>query len=149
MRTVSILDRNLSTTDASTPDGKVHYGRLFDIAGDAETEVLILNDGDESLALAYSDVDIIEDIYVGDMIQFRATLDGTGNTSRKTSCQVYKLAAWASREKIADALEGDMVWFDEPRLVATFSCVLVVKNHLQRGAQPDGIVKDPWMELDY
>lgn len=41
MRTVSILDRNLSSTDACTPDGIVHYGRLFDIAGDAETEVLI------------------------------------------------------------------------------------------------------------
>ena len=61
MRTVSILDRNLSSTDACTPDGIVHYGRLFDIAGDAETEVLILNDGDESLALAYNDVEILEE----------------------------------------------------------------------------------------
>ncbi len=148
MRTVSFLDRNLSSVDASTADGVVHYGRLFDIAGDAETEVLILNDGDESLALGYPDVEIMEDIYVGDMIQFRASLDKVGNTSRTTSCSVYKLATPARRAGIDDALEGDMVWFEEPRLIATFECILVVKKELQRGIQPDGIVKNPWMEID-
>lgn len=149
MRTVSILDRNLSSTDACTPDGIVHYGRLFDIAGDAETEVLILNDGDESLALAYNDVEILEEIYVGDMIQFRSDLTKIGNTSRHTTCEVYKLATPASRAGIAEPLPGDMIWLEEPQLIARFKCVLVVKSELQRGVQPDGIVPDPWYELDY
>lgn len=149
MRTVSILDRNLSSVDDSTPDGVIHYGRLFDIAGDAETEVLIINDGDESLGLGYSDVEVKEEIYVGDMLHWRASLDKIGNTSRTTSCDVYKLATPATRAGKSGARPGDMVWFDEPKLIATFTCVLVVKKELQRGVQPDGLVADPWSDLNY
>ena len=83
------------------------------------------------------------------MIQFRSDLTKIGNTSRHTTCEVYKLATPASRAGIAEPLPGDMIWLEEPQLIARFKCVLVVKAELQRGVQPDGIVPDPWYELDY
>jgi 3-aminobutyryl-CoA ammonia-lyase len=149
MRNESILDLNLSTADASTPDGIVHFGRFFDMGGDAETEVVILNDGDESLSLNYNNIELLEDMYVGDMVMFRSYLVRVGNTSRDVVIEGYKVATPASRAGKVNAKPGDMVWFDEPRLFARETCRLVVKKERQRGRQPDGIVKDPWIEVEY
>jgi 3-aminobutyryl-CoA ammonia-lyase len=41
-----------------------------------------------------------------------------------------------------------MVWFDKPVLCTEGNVRLVVKKHLQRGEQPDGLVRDPWRELE-
>ena len=149
MRTVSILDLNLSTADASTPDGIVHFGRFFDIGGDAETEAVIMNDGDESLSLNYNNIELLEPMYVGDMMQFRSYITHVGNTSRDFVIEAYKVATPASRAGVENARPGDMVWFDEPRLVAKETCRAVVKKEAQRGRQPDGVVEDPWFDVEY
>lgn len=149
MRTESTLDLNLSTADASTHDGVVHFGRFFDIGGDAETEVVILNDGDESLSLNYNNIKLIEPMYVGDMIQFRSYITKQGNTSRDFVIEAYKLATPAFRAGIQGARPGDMIWFEHPRLIATETCRAIVKKEAQRGRQPDGIIENPWFELEY
>lgn len=148
MRTVSILDLNLSTADGATPDGIVNIGKFFDMGGDAETEAVILNDGDESLSLNYNNIEIYEDMYVGDMMQFKSYITAVGNSSRDFVIEGYKLATPAFRAGKADAKPGDMVWFDEPHLVAKETCRAIVRKECQRGRQPDGIVADPWMEID-
>ncbi|MGF0039451.1 hypothetical protein ACQRBF_01605 [Peptoniphilaceae bacterium SGI.131] len=147
-RKVSYLSYNMTTADASNVDGIIPVGRQFDFIGDVETEQMILNDGDESLCLGYHDVDIYEDVYVGDMMEYKATMTKVGNTSRDCLIEVYKLATPASRAGKADAKVGDMVWFDEPVLCTKGNVRLVVKKHLQRGEQPDGIVNDPWRALE-
>lgn len=149
MRTESYLDVNLSTADASTPDGIVHVGVFFDIGGDAETEVMILNDGDESLSLNYNNIEFFEDMYVGDMVSFRSYLTGAGNSSRDVVIEGYKLATPASRAGKVNAKPGDMVWFDEPRLIARETCRAIIRKEQQRGRQPSGIVEDPWFELEF
>ncbi|KYH29128.1 MULTISPECIES: hypothetical protein [Clostridium] len=148
MRRVSFLSYNMTTADAGNPDGLVPIGRQFDFIGDAETEQMILNDGDESLCLGYHDVKCYKDIYVGDMVDFKATLIHAGNTSRDCKIEVYKVATPAFREGKTDCKPGDMIWFDEPVLCTEGYVRLVVKKHLQRGAQPDGTVKDPWRALE-
>ena len=63
MRNTSVLSYKMTMADASNPSGIIPVGRQFDFWGDAETELMILNDGDESLCLGYTDVEIYDDIY--------------------------------------------------------------------------------------
>lgn len=63
MRKEAVLSYKMTTADANNPGGIVPIGRQFDMWGDAETELMILNDGDESLCLGYSNVKFYEDIY--------------------------------------------------------------------------------------
>ena len=74
MRKVSYLSYNMTTADANSPDGIVPVGRQFDFIGDVETEEMILVDGDESLCLGYTGVECYEDVYVGDMMEYKAKM---------------------------------------------------------------------------
>ena len=146
MRKVSYLSYNMTTADANNPDGIVPVGRQFDFIGDVETEEMILVDGDESLCLGYTGVQCYEDVYVGDMMEYKATLTNIGNTSRDCHIEVFKLATPASRAGVENPKTADMVWFDEPLLCTEGNVRLVVKKHLQRGEQPDGTVVEPWAD---
>ena len=126
MRKVSYLSYNMTTADANNPDGIVPVGRQFDFIGDVETEEMILVDGDESLCLGYEDVKIYQDVYVGDMMEYKATLTHIGNTSRDCRIEVFKLATPAYRAGKEDYKPGDMVWFDEPVLCTEGNVRLVV-----------------------
>ena len=64
MRKVSYLSYTMTTADANNPDGIVPVGRQFDFIGDVETEEMILVDGDESLCLGYTGVEVYKDVYV-------------------------------------------------------------------------------------
>lgn len=147
-RKVSYLSYNMTTADAGNPEGLVPFGRQFDFIGDVETEQMILNDGDESLCLGYHEVKIYEDVFVGDMMEYKATMTKVGNTSRDCRIEVYKLATPAFRAGKQNCRPGDMVWFEEPRLCTEGNVRLVVKKQLQRGEQPDGLVKEPWRALE-
>ena len=147
-RKVSYLSYNMTTADANNPDGLVPFGRQFDFIGDVETEQMILNDGDESLCLGYHDVEIYEDVFVGDLMEYKATMTHVGGTSRDCRIEVYKLATPAARAGRTDYKPGDMVWFDKPVLCTEGNVRLVVKKHLQRGEQPDGLVGNPWRPLE-
>ena len=141
---MTILSHNMTSADGADIDGRIPQGRQFDFIGDAITEQMILNDGDESLDLGYWNVKLYKDAYVGDMIDYKAEITHVGNSSRDCKFQVYRLAASAKRLGAADYKEGDMVWFDEPELMIEGTVRLVVKKVLQRGKQPEGIVADPW-----
>ena len=97
MRKVSFLSYNMTQADGANPDGLIPIGRQFDFIGDVETEEMILCDGDESLCLGYHDVKIYEDVYVGDMMEYKATLTNVGNSSRDCRIEVFKLATPADR----------------------------------------------------
>ena len=88
VRKVAELNYNMTTADANNVDGKIPFGRQFDFIGDVETELMILNDGDESLCLGYTDVELYEDAYVGDQLNFRAEMLKVGNTSRTCRLKV-------------------------------------------------------------
>ena len=101
MRKVSYLSYTMTTADANNPDGIVPVGRQFDFIGDVETEEMILVDGDESLCLGYTGVEVYKDVYVGDMMEYKATLTHIGNTSRDCHIEVFKLATPAyEKEKL-------------------------------------------------
>ena len=147
MRREAFLSYNMTMADANNAEGIVPIGRQFDFIGDVETELMILNDGDESLCLGYDDVKFFEDVYVGDMLNFKATMLNIGNTSRTCLIQTFKVATKAKRLGIEGAKDSDIFYYDEPKLITEGKVTLVVKKHLQRGVQPDGIVNDPWFEI--
>jgi hypothetical protein len=148
VRKVAELNYNMTTADANNVDGVIPFGRQFDFIGDVETELMILNDGDESLCLGYTDVELYEDAYAGDQLNFRAEMLKVGNTSRTCRVSTYKVATPAYRMGIKDAKPGDMYYFDPPKLITEGTVVLVVKKELQRGNQPSGEVINPWREIE-
>ncbi|MCR2043008.1 beta-alanyl-CoA ammonia-lyase [Anaerosalibacter massiliensis] len=147
MRDTSVLSYKITTADGANQEGIISVGRQFDFWGDAETELMILNDGDESLCLGYKDVHFYDDIYVGDQIEFKATMARIGNTSRTLKLETFKIATPSKRIGIKDAKDSDMYYYDEPKLISEGSVVLVVRKELQRGRQPDGIIRNPWKEI--
>lgn len=147
MRETAVLHKKITTEDFANDLGIISITRQFDYWGDVETEIMILCFGDESLCLGYHDAEFYEDVYLGDHVEFKATLLESGNTSRTIRLETYKVATptWRLDPKADKAL---VTYFDEPKLIAKGTSILVVKKDLQRGVQPDGEIVNPWRELN-
>ncbi|WP_328994017.1 3-aminobutyryl-CoA ammonia-lyase [Kribbella sp. NBC_01245] len=72
------------------PYSHAHYaGNLVDGAyvlglfGDVATEVCIVADGDEGLFASYSDVQFLQPLRAGDIVEVKATISRVGNRSRE------------------------------------------------------------------
>ncbi|MCY0875960.1 MAG: hotdog fold domain-containing protein [Firmicutes bacterium] len=79
-------------------DADAHYaGRLVDGAkmlqlfGDVATELLIRNDGDEGLFVAYEEVVFVAPVFAGDYIEALGRIVHVGNRSRKMEFVAYKV----------------------------------------------------------
>ena len=80
--------------------GDAHYGgdlvdgaMLLKLFGDVATELLIRNDGDEGLFVAYDNVEFLAPVYAGEFIEAVGEITKEGNTSRKMSFEARKVIA--------------------------------------------------------
>jgi 3-aminobutyryl-CoA ammonia-lyase len=78
------------------PYSHAHYaGHLVDGAyvlglfGDVATEVCIVADGDEGLFASYSDVQFLQPLRAGDMVEVTATISRVGTRSRELDFAAY------------------------------------------------------------
>lgn len=78
------------------PYSHAHYaGNLVDGAyvlalfGDVATEVCIQADGDEGLFASYSDVQFLQPLRAGDMVEVQATITRVGTRSRDLEFSAY------------------------------------------------------------
>ncbi|WP_329477020.1 3-aminobutyryl-CoA ammonia-lyase [Kribbella sp. NBC_01484] len=78
------------------PYSHAHYaGNLVDGAyvlalfGDVATEVCIQADGDEGLFASYSDVQFLQPLRAGDVVEVQATITRVGNRSRDLEFNAY------------------------------------------------------------
>ncbi|WP_371402451.1 3-aminobutyryl-CoA ammonia-lyase [Kribbella sp. NBC_00662] len=78
------------------PYSHAHYaGNLVDGAyvlglfGDVATEVCIQSDGDEGLFASYSDVQFLQPLRAGDVVEVKATITRVGNRSRDLEFSAY------------------------------------------------------------
>jgi 3-aminobutyryl-CoA ammonia-lyase len=78
------------------PYSHAHYaGNLVDGAyvlglfGDVATEVCIQSDGDEGLFASYSDVQFLQPLRAGDVVEVTATITRVGNRSRELAFTAY------------------------------------------------------------
>ena len=100
------------------PYSHAHYaGNLVDGAyvlglfGDVATEVCIQADGDEGLFASYSDVQFLQPLRAGDVVETTATITRVGNRSRELSfvarvvCRGRADLSESAAEVLAEPLE--------------------------------------------
>jgi len=100
------------------PYSHAHYaGNLVDGAyvlalfGDVATEVCIQADGDEGLFASYSDVQFLQPLRAGDVVEVKATITRVGNRSRELEFSAYVVCrgrpdrSGAAAEVLAEPLE--------------------------------------------
>lgn len=90
------MDKAMIRVRMSSAD--VHYGgnlvdgaKMLELFGDVATELLIRNDGDEGLFVAYDNVEFLAPVYAGDYIEAVGEITKVGNTSRKMKFEARKV----------------------------------------------------------
>jgi 3-aminobutyryl-CoA ammonia-lyase len=119
-------------------EAEVHYGgglvdgaHVVKFFGDVATELLIRNDGDEGLFVAYDLIEFKEPVYAGDYLEIKGWIDKVGNTSRHMQFEAYKVISNAGIEGNPSACNV----LAKPLLVTRASGTCVVPLPQQRGRQ--------------
>ncbi|KAF5080287.1 3-aminobutyryl-CoA ammonia lyase [anaerobic digester metagenome] len=127
----SLIRVRMSAHDAHYGGNLVDGAKMLQLFGDVATELLIANDGDEGLFVAYDNVEFLAPVYAGDYIEATGEITHRGNSSRKMSFEAKKVIK--PRPDIspsaADVLEV-------PLLVCRASGTCVVPKNCQRKNNP-------------
>lgn len=117
----------MSAHDAHYGGNLVDGARMLGLFGDVATELLIRNDGDEGLFVAYSDVEFKAPVFAGDYIEAVGRIVEKGNSSRKMEFEARKVIM--PRTDISDSSADFLA---EPVLVAKAVGTCVVPKDKQR-----------------
>lgn len=123
----TMLRQRMSLQDAHYGGMLVDGARIIGLFGDAATELLIMNDGDEGLFRSYESIDFLAPVFAGDYLEVHAEINHFGNTSRKMKFTCYKSAT--SRPDISPS-SADIL--QEKILVCQAVGTCIVKKELQR-----------------
>lgn len=114
--------------------GDAHYGgnlvdgaKMLQLFGDVATELLIMQDGDEGLFVAYDNVEFLAPVHGGDYIEAEGEITKVGKTSRKMTFVARKVVA--ARPDISPSAADEL---DEPIVVCRASGTCVVPKDCQR-----------------
>ncbi|NLB87220.1 MAG: 3-aminobutyryl-CoA ammonia lyase [Bacteroidales bacterium] len=123
----SLIRLRMSTQDAHYGGNLVDGARMLGLFGDVATELLIRNDGDEGLFVAYDNVEFLAPVFAGDYIEAEGEIVSTGSSSRKMVFEARKIIVPRNdiNESACDVLE-------EPILVCRASGTCVVPKDKQR-----------------
>ncbi|MCL1995627.1 MAG: 3-aminobutyryl-CoA ammonia lyase [Defluviitaleaceae bacterium] len=117
----------MSSHDAHYGGNLVDGARMLGLFGDVATELLICQDGDEGLFVAYDNVEFLAPVYAGDYIEAHGEIVKLGNSSRKMEF-VAKKVIRPLPELSATAAEK----LKEPIVVCKASGTCVVPKDKQR-----------------
>ena len=114
----------MGSNDAHYGGNLVDGAKMLQLFGDVATELLIRNDGDEGLFVAYDMVQFTAPVYAGEFIEAEGSITSAGNSSRKMTFEARKVVI--PRPEIS-ASAADFL--EEPIVVcrATGTCVVPVK----------------------
>lgn len=114
----------MGSNDAHYGGNLVDGAKMLQLFGDVATELLIRNDGDEGLFVAYDMVQFTAPVYAGEFIEAEGSITSIGNSSRKMTFEARKVVI--PRPEIS-ASAADFL--EEPIVVcrATGTCVVPVK----------------------
>jgi 3-aminobutyryl-CoA ammonia-lyase len=84
------LRLRMTPADARYGGGLVDGGRILQLFGDIATELSILQDGDEGLFRAYSSVDFLAPVHVGDFLEVEGQIVEVGRTSRRITFEARR-----------------------------------------------------------
>jgi 3-aminobutyryl-CoA ammonia-lyase len=123
----SLIRLRMSSQDAHYGGNLVDGARMLGLFGDVATELLIRNDGDEGLFVAYDNVEFLAPVYAGDYIEAEGEIVSVGNSSRKMVFEARKVIV--PRPDISDSA-CDVL--EEPIVVCRASGTCVVPKNKQR-----------------
>lgn len=123
----AVIRMRMSMHDAHYGGNLVDGAKMLQLFGDVATELLIRNDGDEGLFVAYNDVNFTAPVYAGDYIEAEGEIVSTGNSSRKMKFEARKVIV--PRADISDSA-CDVL--DEPIVVCKAEGTCVVPKDKQR-----------------
>jgi len=117
-----VLRLRVGTEQAHYGGDLVNGAYILKLFGDAATELLIRQDGDEGLFRAYSSVDFLAPVVAGDYLEIEAEITRVGKTSREMRFEARKVITPA-RGSGSSALV-----LDPPVIVAraTGTCVVPI-----------------------
>lgn len=124
----SMIRLRMGAHDAHYGGNLVDGAKMLQLFGDVATELLILNDGDEGLFKAYTEVEFMAPVFAGDYIEAVGEIIEVGNSSRKMKFEARKVIALRTdiNDSAADVLE-------KPIVVCRATGVCVVPKDKQRG----------------
>jgi 3-aminobutyryl-CoA ammonia-lyase len=117
----------MGTNDAHYGGNLVDGAKMLQLFGDVATELLIINDGDEGLFVAYDNIEFLAPVYAGDFIEATGEIVSQGNSSRKMVFEAKKVIT--PRTDIS-ASAADFL--EEPIVVCRASGTCVVPKNCQR-----------------
>lgn len=123
----ALIRLRMSAHDAHYGGDLVDGSKILGLFGDVATELLIRNDGDEGLFVAYDNIEFLSPVYSGDYIEADGEIVSIGNTSRKMIFEARKVIT--PRKDISDSACDFLV---EPIIVCKASGTCVVKKENQR-----------------
>ena len=123
----SLIRLRMSSQDAHYGGNLVDGARMLGLFGDVATELLIRNDGDEGLFVAYDNVEFLAPVYAGEFIEAEGEIVSKGNSSRKMVFEARKVIV--PRTDISDSA-CDVL--EEPVVVCRASGTCVVPKGKQR-----------------
>ncbi len=127
MKMTSMIRLRMGSHDAHYGGNLVDGAKMLQLFGDVATELLILNDGDEGLFVAYDKVEFLAPVYAGDFIEAVGEIVSTGNSSRKMTFEARKVII--PRQDISVSAAD---FLEEPVVVCRASGTCVVPKDCQR-----------------
>ena len=123
----SMIRLRMSTADAHYGGNLVDGARMLQLFGDVATELLIRQDGDEGLFVAYEKVEFTAPVYAGDYIEAIGEIVTLGNTSRKMVFEARKVII-----QRPDINESACDFLEEPIVVCRAEGTCVVPKEKKR-----------------
>ena len=117
----------MSAHDAHYGGNLVDGAKMLALFGDVATELLIRQDGDEGLFVAYDKVEFTAPVFAGEFIEAVGEITKIGNTSRKMSFEARKIIV--PRTDISDSA-CDVL--EEPIVVCRAEGTCVVPKEKKR-----------------
>ena len=87
----AMIRLRMSAHDAHYGGNLVDGAKMLALFGDVATELLIRQDGDEGLFVAYDKVEFTAPVYAGDFIEAVGEITNVGNSSRKMTFEARKV----------------------------------------------------------
>ena len=119
---VATLRLRLAPADARYAGNLDAGSKAMEIFADLETELALLEGGDEGLCAGYDSVEFLAPLRVGDYIEASARVTARGRTSRAITAEIYKVRS------VDD--DGVLLHQDGPILAARAAVTIVVGRTL-------------------
>ncbi|HEU4963397.1 MAG TPA: hotdog fold domain-containing protein [Bacilli bacterium] len=124
----TMIRLRMSSHDAHYGGDLVDGARMLGLFGDVATELLIRQDGDEGLFVAYDCVEFKAPVFAGDYIEAHGKITKVGNTSRTMEFHAYKVIRGNIDPQNPSAAE----FLEQPELVCYARGTCVTPKDKQR-----------------